>query len=67
MLIAGLLALLSFLASSCSGQFVVHSSSTRRSGAVSSESKVCSEIGIELLKQGVSGPVQSSQLQRLIA
>lgn len=25
-------------------------------GAVASESKVCSEVGIELLRRGVSGP-----------
>lgn len=45
---------LSLLCSSCRGDVVLKASSAPRSGAVSSESKVCSEIGIGLLKKGVS-------------
>jgi gamma-glutamyltranspeptidase/glutathione hydrolase len=48
-----LIALLPFLQSGCSGNVVLEASSGQRSGAVSSESKVCSEIGIDLLKRGV--------------
>lgn len=53
-LIGTFIAILPFLQSTCSGHVILKASSGHRSGAVSSESKTCSEIGIELLKMGVS-------------
>ena len=53
-LIGTFIAILPFLQSICSGNVILKASSGHRSGSVSSESKICSEIGIELLKKGVS-------------
>ena len=45
--------LFSFLTSICSGDVFFKAPINQESGAVASESKVCSEIGINLLKKGV--------------
>jgi hypothetical protein len=49
-----LLSLLLLLSSSLTQSLVFTDSATRRRGAVSCESEICSQIGIDLLKMGVS-------------
>ena len=53
-LTAKLVFLLSFLPGICSGHVILKTPSAQRSGAVASESKECSQVGIDLLKRGVS-------------
>ena len=47
-------AFLCLILNTWSGSIVVNASSSDTLGAISSESKLCSEIGLELLKRGVS-------------
>ena len=54
MLSATLVFSLSFLAGIGSGNVILKTPSAQRSGAVTSESKECSQVGIDLLKRGVS-------------
>lgn len=51
-LTAKLVFLLSFLPGICSGHVILKTPSAQRSGAVASESKECSQVGIDLLKRG---------------
>jgi gamma-glutamyltranspeptidase/glutathione hydrolase len=57
---------LCLILSTWSGNIVANASSSDTLGAVSSESKLCSEIGIELLKRGVSSFIPWYEIKALI-
>jgi hypothetical protein len=56
--------LIPFLLSSLSGSFTVNADGADKLGAVSSESRICSEIGIGLLERGVRFTQRNVQAKR---
>lgn len=52
-LVARFIFALSVLSAICSGHVILKAPSTQKAGAVASESEVCSQVGIDLIKRGV--------------